>query len=366
MIKFLDLYKLNQLYRSEIDVAIKQVLDSGHYIQGDANSSFEKNFAQYIGTKHCIGTANGLDALNLIFRGYKELGVMNDGDEVIVPANTFIASILAISENKLAPVLVEPDINTYNIDPDLIESHITTKTKAIMVVHLYGQVVEMDKIWQIAKKHNLKVIEDAAQAHGAMYQNKKAGNLSDACGFSFYPGKNLGAMGDGGAITTNDSQLAETIRALANYGSVKKYVNNYKGINSRLDDLQAAILDVKLKYLDRDNQKRLDIAKIYLSKITNPEIILPTVDDFSAHNFYVFVVRSKKRDELQKHLTDNQIDSLIHYPIPPHKQKAYPEWNDLSFPITEKIHQEVLSIPINQVLNDQEVVEIVEALNSFK
>jgi len=365
MIKFLDLYKINQKYRSEIDSAIKQVLDSGHYIQGEAVDRFEKNFAKYIGVDHCIGTANGLDALNLIFKAYKALGVMSSDDEVIVPANTFIASILSISENGLTPVLVEPNLDTYNIDPDLIESKITSRTKAIMVVHLYGQVAPMDKILTLAKKYKLKVIEDAAQAHGASYQGKKAGNLADVAGFSFYPGKNLGAMGDGGAITTNDSKLAETVRAIANYGSVKKYINNFKGINSRLDDLQAAILDVKLPYLDDDNRKRLEIAKTYLKKINNPKIILPIVDDFDAHNFYVFVVRSKQRDDLQKFLMDRQIDSLIHYPIPPHKQKAYSEWNDLSLPITEKIHQEILSIPMNQLLSSKEVDEVIEALNSF-
>lgn len=365
MIKFLDLYKINQRHRKEIDAAIKKVLDSGHYLLGESLSQFEGNFSQYIGTKHCIGTANGLDALNLIFKAYKELGILEDHDEVIVPANTFIASILAISDNKLTPVLVEPDLQTYNLDPNLIEEKITAKTKAIMVVHLYGQVTEMTAIWKLAKKHKLKIIEDSAQAHGALYQKKKAGNLGDASGFSFYPGKNLGAMGDGGAVTTSDDKLAQTIRALANYGSSKKYVNLYKGVNSRLDDLQAAILNVKLNYLDEDNQKRVLIAKQYLKKIDNKKIILPTVVDFSAHNFYVFVVRTKQREKLQEHLAHKKIDSLIHYPIPPHHQQAYREWNHLHFPITEQIHQEILSIPINPILTQVEIEEIISALNSF-
>lgn len=365
MIKFLDLHQINERYRNEIDAAIKNVLDSGYYLLGGALDSFEKNFADYIGVKHCVGTANGLDALNLIFKAYKVLGVLKDGDEVIVPANTFIASILAVSENNLTPVLVEPDINTYNIDPDLIEAKITPQTKAIMVVHLYGQAVAMEKIWQLAQKYNLKVIEDAAQAHGIVYQGKKAGNLGDAAGFSFYPGKNLGAMGDGGAVTTNDEQLATTIRALANYGSAVKYVNVYKGINSRLDDMQAAILNVKLEHLDSDNNKRAVVAKQYLEQIRNPKLILPQVLDFEAHNFYVFVIRTKNRDELQQYLTNAGIASLIHYPIPPHKQKAYQEWNHLSFPITEQIHQEILSIPMSPVLIESEVSTAIKVLNEF-
>ncbi len=365
MIKFLDLYKINQRYRLEIATAIKNVLDSGIYLLGDALSTFEKNFANYVGTQYCVGTANGLDALNLIFKGYKELGILQNGDEVMVPANTFIASILAISENNLTPILVEPDLETYNLNPNLIEEKITAKTKAIMVVHLYGQVTAMEKIWQLAKKYHLLVIEDAAQAHGCEYQHKKAGNLGDAAGFSFYPGKNLGAMGDGGAVTTNNQQLATIIETLANYGSAKKYVNDYKGINSRLDDIQAAILNVKLQYLDTDNKKRAVIAQQYLDQIHNPRIILPIVEDFKAHNFYVFVVRSKNRDQLQKYLADKQIGSLIHYPIPPHQQKAYSEWNHLSLPVTEQIHQEILSIPMSPVLTQTEVQEVIQALNNF-
>lgn len=365
MIKFLDLHKVNEQYRTEINAAIKNVLDSGYYLLGNALSTFESNFAKYIGAQHCVGTANGLDALNLIFKAYKELGVLKNNDEIIVPANTFIASILAISENNLIPVLVEPNIKTYNIDPNLIEGKITSKTKAIMIVHLYGQVMEMEKIWQLAKKYNLKIIEDSAQAHGCIYQGKKSGNLGDASGFSFYPGKNLGAMGDGGAVTTNDKLLADIIRALANYGSAIKYVNIYKGINSRLDDIQAAILNVKLKYLDRDNEKRSRIAKYYLDNIKNPKIILPTINDFRGHNFYVFVIRSKNRGELQSYLAKKEIGSLIHYPIPPHKQEAYKEWNHLSLPITEQIHDEVLSIPISPILTQNEVEKVVKALNKF-
>jgi len=365
MIKFLDLYKINQKYRKEIDKSIKHVLNSGYYIHGQEVENFETNFANYIGVKYCIGTANGLDALILILRAYKELNLLKDGDEIIVPANTFIASILAISQNNLIPVLVEPDINTYNINPDLIEKKITKKTKAIMVVHLYGQTVEMEKIWKLAKKYNLKIIEDSAQAHGAKYKNKMAGNLGDASGFSFYPGKNLGAIGDAGAVTTNDKKMADAIRVIANYGSSEKYINIYKGINSRLDEIQSAILNVKLKFLDSDNDKRKIIAKYYLEKIKNPKIILPKITDFDGHNFYVFVVRTKNRDQLQKYLAKHEIGSLIHYPIPPHKQKAYKEWNSLSFPITEQIHNEILSIPISPVLTTKEIQKIVKVLNNF-
>lgn len=365
MIKFLDLHQINQQYREQIDSAIKEVLDSGYYILGQKVKEFETKFANYIGTKYCVGTANGLDALILILKAYKELGVMKDGDEIIVPANTFIASILAISQNNLIPVLVEPNINTYNINQDLIEEKITKKTKAIMVVHLYGQVVEMDKIWKIAKKHGLKIIEDSAQAHGSIYKNKKVGNLGDASGFSFYPGKNLGAMGDAGAVTTNDEKLANMIRALGNYGSAEKYVNIVKGRNSRLDEIQATILNVKLKYLNIENEKRRLIAKYYLNNIKNSKIILPKITKFNEHNFYVFVVRTKNRDQLQKYLAENEIGSLIHYPIPPHKQIAYKEWNKLSFPITEQIHNEILSIPISPVLTNNEIKKIVNVLNKF-
>lgn len=365
MINFLNLFKINQQYRRDIDKAIKRVLDSGYYLVSDELKNFENNFSKYVGTKYCIGTANGLDALRLILMAYKELRIFKEEDEIIVPANTFIASMLSISQNNLIPILVEPDINTYNINPDLIEEKITKKTKAIMVVHLYGQVVEMDKIWKLAKKYNLKVIEDSAQAHGVSYKNKKTGNLGDISAFSFYPAKNLGALGDGGAVTTSDKKLAEIIRALRNYGSEEKYVNIYKGINSRLSEIQASILNVKLTHLNEDNNKRRIIAKYYLDNIKNPKIILPKITDFKEHNFYVFVIRTKNRNKLQKYLETNGIGLLIHYPIPPHKQLAYKEWNHLKFPITEQIHKEILSIPISPILTKSESKKIVEVLNSF-
>ena len=514
MIKFLDLHKINERFREEIDSRIKQVLDSGWYLLGNQDKEFEKNFAKYCGVKHCIGCANGLDALNLIIRAYG----FGEGDEIIVPANTYIASILAISENGCIPVLVEPDINTYNINPDLIEEKITDKTKAIMVVHLYGQAVQMDKIWALAKKYNLKVIEDSAQAHGAEYEicppcgenvpegqkgvknhryyapylkefarkmrkemtpqevkiwqcirkeqlgvkfrrqvpidNKyvadfvcldkkiiieidggqhcnsfndiqrtyylekegfrivrfwnseidkniaecievlkeiintplpptgtspargedefvqlpkkvRVGNLGDASGFSFYPGKNLGCLGDGGAVTTNDDELAKKIRAIANYGSDYKYHHIYKGINSRLDEIQAGILDVKLPYLDADNERRRKIAKYYRENIKNPKIVLPQTKDEKSHVWHVFVVRCDDREALQKHLEANGIQTNIHYPTPPHKQECYRELVDLSLPITEKIHREVISLPISPVMSEEEVKKVVEVVNAF-
>lgn len=361
MIKFLDLHKINERYRSEIDSRIKQVLDSGWYLLGNQDKEFEMNFARYCGVKHCIGCANGLDALNLIIRAYG----FGAGDEIIVPANTYIASILAISENGCTPVLVEPDINTYNINPDLIEEKITDKTKAIMVVHLYGQAVQMEKIWALAKKYDLKVIEDSAQAHGSIYQGKRVGNLGDASGFSFYPGKNLGCMGDGGAVTTNDDDLAKKIRAIANYGSDYKYHHIYKGVNSRLDEIQAAILDVKLPHLDSDNTRRREIAKYYRENIKNPKIVLPKTYDEKAHVWHVFVVRCNNRDALQKHLEDNGIQTNIHYPTAPHKQECYGEYAHLSLPITEKIHKEVMSLPISPVMTDEEMKKVVEVVNAF-
>jgi dTDP-4-amino-4,6-dideoxygalactose transaminase len=370
-IKFLDLQKINNQHRQEIDGAIKKVLDSGWYLLGEAVEKFESSFATYCGVKHCIGISNGLDALILILRAYIELGVMKEGDEVIVPANTYIASLLAISSNKLIPVLVEPDILTYNINPDLIEEKINTKTRAIMPVHLYGQCAEMEAINAIAKKYNLLVIEDAAQAHGAIYEGKRTGNLGDASGFSFYPGKNLGAFGDGGAVTTNNDELAEIIRALRNYGSHKKYNNLYKGFNNRLDELQAAVINVKLKYLDEENQRRREIAQYYRDHIKNPKIILPILHHPSSiihhpsHVWHLFVIRTKERDRLQKYLEDNGIQTVIHYPVPPHKQPAYKEWNNLNLPITEKIHNEVLSLPIGSHLSDEDLQIIVENINKY-
>lgn len=362
MIKFLDLKKINEQYREEIDEAIKKVLDSGWYLLGENCRLFEKNFASYCGVKHCISCANGLDALHLIINAYG----FGQGDEIIVPANTYIASILAITRNGCTPVLVEPDIKTYNINPDLIEEKITANTKAIMVVHLYGQAVQMEKIWELANKYNLKIIEDSAQAHGALYKGKRTGSLGDASGFSFYPGKNLGCLGDGGCITTNDSQLGNKLTALRNYGSHEKYKNIYKGFNSRLDEIQAAVLDVKLKHLDNDNAKRREIAKYYSENIKNPELILPGIYDENSHVWHIYPIRTKNRNKLQEYLKENDIESIIHYPIPPHKQEAYKELNDLRLPVTEEIHETVISIAISPVLKYNDVEKVVEILNEFK
>ena len=317
--------------------------------------------------EHAIGVANGLDALRLILKAYIQLGVMQEDDEVIVPANTYIASILAITDNRLKPILVEPDINTYNLDLSLVERHITKKTKAIMVVHLYGRVCWSKELVELAKKHNLKIIEDNAQAIGAEWNGIKSGNLGDAAGFSFYPGKNLGALGDAGAVTTNDSQLADMVRALGNYGSVEKYITPYQGLNSRLDEIQAAILDVKLKYIDAENQRRREIAKRYISEIKNPNIILPQIPvNEKEHVWHLFVIRTTQRDKLQQYLTENAVQTLIHYPIPPHKQEAYKEWNEMRFSITEKIHEEVLSLPMSPVMENDEIKNIVKIINSYK
>ncbi len=363
LIPFLDLKLLNMQYFNEFEQAFDQVVNSGWYIQGKQCQAFEQEFADYCGTKHCIGVANGLDALTLIIRAYKELGIMQVGDEIIVPANTYIASILAISENGLTPILVEPDIQTYNINPALIEAKITDKTKAIMAVHLYGQVAAMDEIKTIAQKHKLKVIEDSAQAHGAMYNGKRTGNLGDASSFSFYPGKNLGALGDGGAVTTNDDQLAEVIRALGNYGSHKKYENKYQGINSRLDEIQAALLRVKLKQLDNEIEKRRVVAEYYLKNVKNNSIVLPKVTDYDSHVWHLFVIRTKDRKELQQYLLDNNVETLIHYPISAHKQKAYKNWNKMSYSKSELIHKEVLSLPISPVLTNDEMKYVVNTIN---
>lgn len=361
MINFLNLHKINERFRNEIDERITQVLDSGWYILGEQVRVFEKNFANFCGVKHCIGCANGLDALNLIIKAYG----FSTGDEIIVPANTYIASILAISQNGCTPVLVEPDIDTYNINPDLIEQKITENTKAIMVVHLYGQAVEMEKIWDIAKRYNLKIIEDSAQSHGAIYKGKRAGNLGDASGFSFYPGKNLGCMGDGGCVTTSDDELAYRIRAIANYGSDYKYHHIFKGTNSRLDEIQAAVLDIKLKHLDEDNKRRREIAKFYRENIKNPNIILPQLKEEENHVWHIFAVRTNDRDKLKKHLEDNGIETNIHYPTAPHKQECYKELEHLSFPVSEKIHKQVLSLPISPVLTRNEVMQVVEVINGY-
>ncbi|WP_046758380.1 DegT/DnrJ/EryC1/StrS family aminotransferase [Kordia jejudonensis] len=366
MIKFLDLHTLNARFETEFQQEFKKFLDSGYYVLGNNVKAFEKSYANYCGTDYCVGVSNGLDALILILEAYKILGKLHEGDEVIVPANTYIASILGITKAGLKPVLVEPDLETFNIDPIKIEAAITLKTKAILVVHLYGQLVEMDTIHNIAKKHNILVMEDAAQAHGAKNnQDKKAGNLSDAAGFSFYPTKNLGALGEAGAVTTNDEQLAEIITKLRNYGSASKYVNQYKGVNNRLDEIQAAFLNVKLPHLDADNEIRRTIAKRYLSEIKNPLLRLPKYTNDESHVFHQFVVRTENRAKLQAYLTEHQIGTLIHYEIPPHKQEAYKEWNQLSFPITEKIHAECLSLPINPILKTSEIDQIIAVLNQF-
>lgn len=365
MIKFLDLQKINAVYQESFQEKLKLVLDKGWFILGDEVQSFETNFANYCGTKYCIGVGNGLDALVLIFKGYIQLGKLQKGDEVIVLANTYIASILAILQADLIPVLVEPRLETYNINPDLIADKITSKTKAILAVHLYGQLAEMEKINAIAKEHNLLVIEDAAQAHGAISNHLRAGNLSDAAAFSFYPGKNLGALGDAGAITTNDESLANILYSLRNYGSEKKYHNEFIGTNSRLDELQAAFLNVKLPHLDSDNEKRKAIAKRYLSEIKNDKIILPTWDLSDNHVFHLFVIRTNNRENFQNYLSENEIETMIHYPIPPHKQKAFATRNSLSFPITEQIHNEVLSLPISPIMTAEEVDFVIETINNY-
>lgn len=367
MIKFLDLQKVNLQHQQKIETRLLKTFRSGWYLFGEEVKQFEQNLSEYIGCQHSIGVANGLDALRLIFKAYLEIGVMQNGDEVIIPANTYIASILAVTDNNLTPVLVEPDIETYNIDISKIEDKITAKTKAIVIVHLYGQAVFSEELKQLAKKYNLKIIEDNAQAIGAEWNGIKTGNLGDAAGFSFYPGKNLGALGDAGAVTTNNDELAKSIRAIANYGSEEKYINKYQGLNSRIDEIQAAVLNVKLSYLDEENAKRREIAKYYINNITNPTITLPQLPkEDSNHVWHVFVIRCKQRDRLQEFLKDNNIQTLIHYPIPPHKQEAYKEWNNLSFPITEQIHEEVLSLPISPVLTDDEVQTIVTVINQFK
>ncbi len=365
MIPFLDLKKINAPYESAFQEKLKSMMSSGRYILGDEVKTFEENFAQYCGTRYALGVSNGLDALSLILKGYVALGKIKEGDEVIVPANTYIASILSIVHAGLIPVLVEPEIETYNINADLIEDKISNKTKAIMLVHLYGRLVYSGAIQSIAEKYGLLVIEDAAQAHGAESENKKAGNIGNAAGFSFYPGKNLGALGDAGVITTNEEDLYTTITQLRNYGSEKKYYNRLKGFNSRLDEFQAGILNIKLPYLDRENSRRRAIAKRYLQEITNSKISLPHWDLSKNHVFHHFVIRTQDRSHLQDYLLKNNIETLIHYPIPPHQQVAFSEWNHLSFPITEKIHQEVLSLPISPVMTDDEVDEVVRVLNTY-
>ncbi|ODS88826.1 MAG: aminotransferase [Chryseobacterium sp. SCN 40-13] len=364
MIKFLDLQKINLAHQQEIEKKLLQIFRSGWYLLGNEVKTFEENLAKYTGAAHAIGVANGLDALRLILRAYMEMGIMQKGDEIIVPANTYIASVLAISDNGLVPVLVEPDINTYNIDISKIEEKITSRTRAIMIVHLYGRVVFSEDLKALVQKHQLKIIEDNAQAIGAEWNGVKTGNLGDAAGFSFYPGKNLGAVGDAGAVTTSDDELAQTIRALANYGSNEKYVNVYQGLNSRLDEIQAAVLGVKLKYIDKENQRRQKIARRYINEIRNDSLILPeNPSSINEHVWHLFVIRTKERSNLQEFLTNYGVQTLIHYPIPPHKQGAYKEINNISFPITERIHEEVVSLPISPVLTDDEVGIVIDAVN---
>lgn len=370
MIKFLDLKAINDSYEPELSHAIKKVIDSGWYLMGEELKAFEQEYAGFIGTKHCIGVANGLDALRLILKAYITLGEMKEGDEIIVPANTFIASILAITDNRLVPVLVEPDIYTYNIDPFLIEEKITVRTKGIMIVHLYGRNAMHPEIQRLVDKYNLKLIEDNAQAQGCYYGEKRTGSLSHVAGHSFYPGKNLSALSDAGAVTTDDDKLADMIRALGNYGSKKKYIMDYQGLNSRLDEIQAAILRVKLKRLDKDNQQRRKTAEYYSQNIQNHEIILPSIcnENIPANNhvWHLFVIRHPERDCLQKYMTENGIQTLIHYPVPPHKQRAYKEWNSLIYLITEQIHREVLSLPIFPNMETIDVARVVEVLNDFR
>lgn len=366
MIKYCDLKKINSAYGAELQEAMLRAIGSGWYILGSEARAFEEQFAGYCGCKHCIGTGNGLDALTVILLAYRENGAIGEGDEVIVPANTYIATILAILHAGLKPVLCEPSPDTYCIDPSRIEALITERTRAIMPVHLYGQACDMAQITAIARKHSLLIIEDAAQAHGATYNSRRAGNLGDAAAFSFYPGKNLGALGDGGAITTSDTQLAETARAIANYGSQKKYANRYIGINSRLDEIQAAALSVKLKYLDKENARRREIARLYIEGISNPLIRLPQITNYNSHVFHIFAVMSAKRDMLQEHLKAYGIETLIHYPIPPHRQEAMKRLAHHSLPITGQIHREELSLPCNQSMSDADAKLVIAAVNSFK
>lgn len=366
MIKYLDLKKTTRPYANEIQRAIKQVVESGWFLRGEQTQAFESEYAKFIGTKLCVGCGNGLDALTLTLRAYIEMGVMGEGDEVIVPANTYIATILAITENRLRPVLVEPRIDTFQIDDSLIEQAITDRTRAVMIVHLYGRCAYTERIGEICKSHNLKLIEDNAQAHGCTFTDgRRTGSLGDAACHSFYPGKNLGALGDAGAVTTDDEQLAETVRSIANYGSSRKYVFDYQGRNSRIDEVQAATLRVKLRHLNADNTRRKEIAMRYISRINNAKLLLPSRDYCRNSVHHIFPVLCTERDRLQQYLAEKGIETIIHYPIPPHRQACYKDMNGLSLPITERIHNEELSIPLNQTLSNAEVEQIINALNEF-
>ncbi|MGI2091620.1 DegT/DnrJ/EryC1/StrS family aminotransferase [Shewanella oncorhynchi] len=385
MINFLDLKAINNQYQQELKVACARVIDSGWYIMGNELTQFEAEFAAYCGTKHAIGVANGLDALILTLRAWKELGKLKAGDEVIVQANTYIASVLAITENDLVPVLVEPNLGTFNLDPSIVRAAITSKTKAVLPVHLYGQISPMPEIMALAAEFDLLVLEDCAQSHGAEINGKRAGNWGHAAGFSFYPGKNLGALGDAGAITTNDDELAQTLKALRNYGSHKKYENLYRGVNSRLDEIQAAMLRVKLRHLEAETSRRQHIAAMYCEGINNPRIVLPldvatfitnnsqlitnnsplTINHYKAHVWHLFVVRCEQREALQQHLATKGIQTLIHYPIPPHKQQAYTNYSEMQLPLTELIHQQVISIPLDPTMSDEAIKQVITALNGF-
>ena len=366
MIKLLDLQAITAQHGDEIKAAVNRVIESGWFLQGNENKQFEADYARYIGTEHCVAVANGLDALYLLMRGYKELGKMYDGDEIIVPANTYIATIIAITRNNLVPVLVEPTWEHLEIDVDKIEAAITPKTKGVMIVHLYGRIAYNDKLGDICKRHGLKLMEDCAQSHGCTWKGIKTGALGDSAAHSFYPGKNLGALGDAGAVTTSDPELASVIRALANYGSQKKYVFKYVGMNSRMAETDAAVLDVKLKYLDEDNKKRQELAEYYYANINNPLITLPSRISNENNVYHQFPIFCEQRDKLQLYLKDNGVQTLIHYPIPPHKQECYKEWKSRSYPITEKIHDEELSIPMNQAVSLKEAEEVVRVINSFR
>ena len=365
-IPYLDLKAVTGQHAEEIREAALGVIDSGWYLQGQAVAGFEADYARYIGTEHCVGVANGLDALTLIYRAYIEMGLMEKGDEVIVPANTYIASILAITENGLTPVLVEPDIRTLEMDDQLIEQAITPRTRSILIVHLYGRCAYTEHIGELCRKYGLKLVEDNAQGHGCQWNGRKTGSLGDAAGHSFYPGKNLGALGDAGAVTTNDARLADTVRAMGNYGSGEKYVFRYQGRNSRLDEVQAAILSVKLRHLDEDNRRRRQIAHYYYEHIANPLVTLPQLLPDEQNVYHIFPVLCKERDLLQQTLATRGIETLIHYPIAPHRQQCYSAWNDRSLPITEQIHREELSIPLSQVLTDSEAAFIAEAVNEVR
>ncbi len=364
-IPFLNLKRQNIQYKDEMMVAFESVIDSGWYILGKQVEKFEKSLAEYIGTQYAIGVGNGLDALTIILRGYKELGILKEGDEIIVPANTYIATILAIIENRLVPVLVEPDLSTYNINPTEVEKAINSKTKAILTVHLYGQVTAIDELKKITKLHKLLLIEDNAQAIGAEYNGIKTGAIGDAAAFSFYPGKNLGALGDAGAITTNDTKLTEVVKSIRNYGSAEKYKNKYIGVNSRLDEAQAAILNVKLNHLEKETNKRKEISDIYLSRIKNDNLVLPKITDEKSHVWHLFVIRTCFQEKFMDYMSSLGIGTMCHYPIPPHKQEALKDFSTLSLPITETLHNEVVSIPLYSTLNDNEIDYIIEAINKF-